>query len=194
MPDANNLGPLLDLASEIRDKSHRLAGQQWQGLLPSLTVLLRAMNSYYTNKIEGQHTLPADIELALKQEFSENRDIAKRQRIAIAHLKTEEWLEDKVIGVDWRSTFTTQLVCEIHEYFYGHMQLADRIDESGIPVQEGELRTRDVRVGIHVPPTHGNLLAFMQSKKIGSAHMRSPLNISNVSGLKITPMSLHLMI
>ena len=36
----------------------------------SLAPLLRAMNSYYTNKIEGQHTLPVEIEQALRKEFS----------------------------------------------------------------------------------------------------------------------------
>ena len=33
----------------------------------ALALLLRAMNSYYSNKTEGQHTYPADLELALQQ-------------------------------------------------------------------------------------------------------------------------------
>jgi hypothetical protein len=51
------------------------------------------MNSYYTNKIEGQHTLPADIERALNNHYSIDRDNAHRQRIAKAHLDTEIWVE-----------------------------------------------------------------------------------------------------
>ena len=36
------------------------------GALDGLRGLLRAMNSYYTNRIEGQHTLPVEIEQALR--------------------------------------------------------------------------------------------------------------------------------
>ena len=38
------------------------------------------MNSYYTNRIEGQHTLPVEIEQALRNDYSADADKARRQR------------------------------------------------------------------------------------------------------------------
>ena len=35
-----------------------------------LRGLLRAMNSYYSNRIEGQHTRPHELEQALRRDFS----------------------------------------------------------------------------------------------------------------------------
>ena len=51
------------------------------------------MNAYYTNRLEGEHTRPSDIELALQQDFSSNADLARRQRLAVAHIHTEEACE-----------------------------------------------------------------------------------------------------
>ena len=106
IPEAKELGALLELASELRQKSYKLVANPLPGLNKRLTVLLRAMNSYYTNKIEGQHTLPADIERALSNQYSNDRDGAHRQRIAVAHLRTEAWAEDFVTGKNWRDTFS----------------------------------------------------------------------------------------
>jgi len=47
------------------------------------------MNSYYSNRIEGEHTRPSDIERALQQDFSAQADLARKQRLAVAHIRTE---------------------------------------------------------------------------------------------------------
>ena len=51
------------------------------------------MNSYYSNRIEGQHTFPLDIERALHNDYAQDEDQARRQRLALAHMATEEQLE-----------------------------------------------------------------------------------------------------
>ena len=55
-------------------------------LLASLSGLVRAMNCYYSNLIEGHATHPIDIELALRVDY--NRDARKRdlQLEARAHI------------------------------------------------------------------------------------------------------------
>jgi len=55
------MGPLLERASTLIDVALRL-GTEAGPLAATLRPLLREMNSYYTNRIEGQHTRPADIE------------------------------------------------------------------------------------------------------------------------------------
>lgn len=58
LPAEHRLGPLLELAHVLIRQADRLVGGYQAGALPALRRLLRAMNSYYTNKIGGQHTLP----------------------------------------------------------------------------------------------------------------------------------------
>jgi len=51
------------------------------------------MNSYYTNKIEGQHTRPYDIERALVKDFDADKAQAAKQRLALAHIDAKVELE-----------------------------------------------------------------------------------------------------
>ena len=62
------------------------------------------MNSYYSNRIEGQGTHPHHIEHALHQEFSDQPDIARLQRLALAHIDAERKLEARIIHGNGRST------------------------------------------------------------------------------------------
>jgi hypothetical protein len=60
------------------------------------------MNSYYSNKIEGQHTLPLEIEQALRNDYAKDADKARRQRLARAHIETELRLEAQGSHLDMR--------------------------------------------------------------------------------------------
>lgn len=161
-PEAREMTALLELASELRQKSLKLVSTPLPGLNKRLRTLLRAMNSYYTNKIEGQHTLPADIEQALNNNYSIDRDTAHRQRIARAHLETEIWAEFKTEGWSWRDTFSTDMLSDIHYHLYQGMNEEDRVTETGEPVSEGELRLQNVTVGMHMPPEFTQLPAFLE--------------------------------
>jgi Fic family protein len=79
-----------------------------------LAQLLRGMNSYYTNKIEGQHTLPSQLESALKKQFSPDADVQRKQRMAMAHMDAELWAETAYAGADWRDLFSPDVVCALH--------------------------------------------------------------------------------
>ena len=84
-PEERALGPLLERAAALIAEGYRLGGQASPPLRESLAGLLRAMNSYYTNKIEGQQTLPADIERAVRSQFDADRERARRQRGGAPH-------------------------------------------------------------------------------------------------------------
>jgi uncharacterized protein (DUF433 family) len=47
------------------------------------------MNSYFTNRIEGERARPADIWTALRQDFSIESNVARRQRLAASNIQTE---------------------------------------------------------------------------------------------------------
>ena len=57
LPGEHRVGPLLEQAGDLIRAADQLAGMCQPGALAGLRTLLRSMNSYYSNKIEGQHTL-----------------------------------------------------------------------------------------------------------------------------------------
>ena len=86
-------GPLEDLALELTKKSAGFCASLPAGMMTSLAHLVRSMNCYYSNLIEGHNTHPVDIEPALKNEFSgdaRNRDL---QREAKAHMAVQQWID-----------------------------------------------------------------------------------------------------
>ena len=59
-------GDLADLAVELAAHSTGFRRSLPEGVLTALADLVRAMNCYYSNLIEGHDTHPVDIERALK--------------------------------------------------------------------------------------------------------------------------------
>ncbi len=96
------------------------------------------MNSYYTNKIEGQQSHPADIERALRRDFDADAALAKKQRLAIAHMDVEEELEQGASALSPRDLFAPKWVCEIHDRLYGKLPKRDRITDDRKPIVPGE--------------------------------------------------------
>src|SRR4030067_2833878 len=125
-PEDRPLGPLHELAAQLIAECHTMQGQAGESMVRALRPKLRAMNSYYTNKIEGQHTQPAEIERAIKKEFNADAALAKKQRVAVAHMEVEEQLERALDTTAPGEVFTPQLVCEIHRLLYGRVTEAAR--------------------------------------------------------------------
>lgn len=121
--------------------------------------LVRQMNSYYSNRIEGQSTHPHNIERALQNDFSHKPDEARLQRIAIAHIEAETELEQH-LGND--STLTADFLIAAHRALYDRLRPDDRISDDGEIIVPGQIRTREVEVGRHIPPTAPSLPAFLQ--------------------------------
>src|SRR6202045_571627 len=90
--DSRHRGTLTDLALELAQKSSGFRRSLPESLLASLADLVRAMNCYYSNLIEGHDTHPVDIERALKNDYSKdarNRDL---QLEAKAHISVQKWI------------------------------------------------------------------------------------------------------
>jgi Fic family protein len=151
-PEERVLGPLHELSAALIEECHRLGGQAGVHVARALAPKLRAMNSYYTNKIEGQHTRPADIERALRQEFDVDAATASKQRLAVAHMEVEQELEHDVAGAAAPGLFSPERVREMHRRLYAKLPPADRVTDEGDPIAPGEYRRTDVRAGRHVAP------------------------------------------
>ena len=162
LPGEYALAPLLERAHDLQRAADRLAGLCQPGALADLRVLLRAMNSYYSNKIEGQHTLPLEIEQALHNDYSQDQDKARRQRLAVAHMATEQQLEEQWRGWSEQDVWSARMVCDIHQDLFARLPQSDRILSEGDALQPGALRDRDVAVGVHAAPSHQALPAMLQ--------------------------------
>jgi len=86
-------GVLTDLAFELAQKSAGFRRSLPSSLLPSLADLVRAMNCYYSNLIEGHDTHPVDIERALKNDYSQDARKRNLQLEAKAHITVQQWID-----------------------------------------------------------------------------------------------------
>jgi Fic family protein len=162
LPGEHKLGPLLERAHDLQRAADRLAGLCQPGALVDLRVLLRAMNSYYSNKIEGQHTLPLELEQALRNDYSQDADKARRQRLALAHMATEQQLEGQWQAWSDAHVWSAQMVCDIHQDLFARLPPADRALGEGGTLEPGALRDRDVAVGVHAAPSWRAIPAMLQ--------------------------------
>jgi Fic family protein len=172
LPSAAAAEPLLAKAHTLLTLAHQVTGRADASVMQPLTTLLRGMNSYYTNKIEGQHTLPSQLESALKKQFSTDADISRKQRMAMAHMAAEAWAETTYARADWRALLEPEVVCALHTQLFAPLPEGDRIirDPDADPdngkrdyvMQPGQLRTREVRVGQHEAPSAASVPQFMQ--------------------------------
>src|SRR5690349_8113821 len=80
------LGELSEITRRIFEKSSEMKGSASPQARAALREIVRSMNSYYSNRIEGQSTHPVNIERALSKDFSDTPDVARRQRVALAHI------------------------------------------------------------------------------------------------------------
>jgi Fic family protein len=159
LPDDARMEPLLAKAHDLARVATTLAGTR---VPPELRSLLRSMNSYYTNRIEGQHTRPHEIDQALRQDFSKDAALAAKQRLAVAHIEAEQALEQRYGGADGaRALYSADAVQDIHRELFGHLPAADLLTPQKEPAAPGALRQRDVQVGQHVAPAHASVPAFL---------------------------------
>lgn len=154
-----HLDELVVTTRRIFEKSAALQASANPALRAALREIVRSMNSYYSNLIEGQGTHPANIERALHSDFSIKPDVARRQRIALAHIEAERELEPQVRSE--AQALGSDFLKQAHRSLYGRLALEDRTTEDGRIIVPGEWRQHDVQVGRHQPPTWPSVPRFL---------------------------------
>src|SRR6202166_3255913 len=109
---------LTDLALELAQKSAGFRRSLPESLLTSLADLVRSMNCYYSNPIEGHDTHPIDIERALKGDYSKDSKKRDLQLEAKAHITVQQWIDGG--GLRGRAV-TADAIREIHKRFCGQL-------------------------------------------------------------------------
>src|SRR6202050_4366025 len=112
---SRNRGDITDLALELPRKSAGFRRSLPPSLLASLANLVRAMNCYYSNLIEGHDTHPIDIERALKNDYSQDTHKRDLQLKAKAQIAVQEWIDGR--GLKGGRALKSEGICEIHERF-----------------------------------------------------------------------------
>ena len=155
---------LMDLVLELSAQSAGFRRSLPQGIAHALADLLRAMNCYYSNLIEGHNTHPIDIERALNNDYSVDLTRRNLQLEAKAHVNVQQWIDHG--GLQGRE-LTAASIGEIHQRF--ETQLPDELlwvthHDNGKRerVVPGKCRQTDVRVGQHIAISPGAIARFMQ--------------------------------
>lgn len=154
---------LTDLVIELAEKSAGLRSSLPPSVVSSLADLVRSMNCYYSNLIEGHNTHPVDIERALKDDFSDDPQKRNLQLEAKAHVEVQAWIDEG--GLDNRA-LTKQGLFDIHRRFCERlpddlMWVPEPGTDKRVRLHPGRLRTLDVQVGGHVSISPGALPRFM---------------------------------
>lgn len=157
------------LSDAFRAKAERVVIEASTLRLPAETevafrCLLQQMNCYYSNLIEGVNTHPVDIDRALRQDYSDNRDKRRLQVLALGHAESEAEVCRLVIsGV---SPFGVEAALSAHRVLYQEADKATRTlqkpDGSPLVMSPGEWRETDVQVGIHIAPPAENIEALIR--------------------------------
>jgi Fic family protein len=155
---------LENLAVELVAKSSQLAGQVKPEVRDSIGDLVRSMNCYYSNLIEGHNTHPRDIDSALHDRYSEIPEKRALQQEALAHIEVQRMM-DAGAAPDVSPT-SVEYIRWIHSEFCRRLPedlLWVKNTDTGqrIRVVPGEFRDGPVQVGRHIPPPADDIEKFL---------------------------------
>jgi Fic family protein len=159
-----------DLAAELSAASAKLGRSLHPLTAANLADLVRIMNSYYSNLIEGHNARPRDIERALAGEFDQDETRRHLQLEAIAHVRVQSEVDRTAAGTVAEPA-APEFVQWLHREFYRAAPEAMlRVSGDGreFTMTPGEWRSRpehDVAVGRHQPPSSVSVPAFMDTSR-----------------------------
>jgi Fic family protein len=158
-------GKLSCLALEVIRRSERLRSALHPITRRAVVELVRSMNSYYSNLIEGHRTVPREIDAAVRREFFGDQRQRDLQQLHWAHIETQRWMEDAICSPGAPAICGAEFLRSVHREFYTRLprEFQEVEDEKGKRehVEPGELRNSVVSVGIHLAPVPERLPAFL---------------------------------
>jgi hypothetical protein len=144
---------LEDLAADLMAKSSALTASLNPSVAHNLGELVRSMNCYYSNLIEGHKTHPLDIDRALANDLSEEPKKRSLQLEAKAHIEVQRLIDR---GQDLPDVVSAEEIAWIHREFGKRLPpdlLYIENPQTGkrVEIVPGEWQTSDVIVGRHIP-------------------------------------------
>ncbi len=168
---------LNDLVLDLATASTRFTSNLPASIADALADLIRSMNCYYSNLIEGHDTHPVDIERALNDDYSADPKKRDLQFEARAHISVQKWIDEGGMN---ESPTSPEMIRETHRRFCELLPsdlLFVEMPSTGerIPVVPGEFRTKDVEVGRHVAISAGAVPRFLDRSCRSSASRKEAL-------------------
>ncbi|MET4332061.1 Fic family protein [Bradyrhizobium sp. i1.15.2] len=155
---------LSDLATDLVAKGNALAGRLHPVIQQAIGDLVRSMNCYYSNLIEGHHTHPVDIDRALAGDYSAEPEKRNLQLEARAHIDVQRKID---FGSAPQPSTSKEFILWLHKEFC--QQLPSELlvvkdprtgkEEKVVP---GELRQVHVKVGHHIAPASEDLAPLLE--------------------------------
>jgi len=163
---------LEDLAIELVAKANALAGHVHPGVQRAMGFLVRSMNCYYSNLIEGHDTHPRDIDRALARDYTKEPHRRALQIEAVAHIEVQRAIDE---DQDERADPTSAAyVLWLHREFCRRLPeellwVEDPDTKRRVEVRPGVLRDGEVAIGRHLPPAARALPDFLHRFQAGYA-------------------------
>jgi Fic family protein len=160
-------GDLLDLLTEIPAAASALRSRLHPRTAASLADLVRVMNCYYSNLIEGHNTRPRDIERALGGDLDADEARRNLQLEARQHIRLQRDIDRDFAAGTLPEPASLAFIEHLHREFYRDAPAAMlRIEGAGreFTMVPGALRSKpeeDVAVGRHQPPGSAKVADFM---------------------------------
>jgi Fic family protein len=156
-----------DIVAELAAASAKLGHALNPRTAASLAGLVRIMNTYYSNLIEGHDTRPKDIERALAGELDTDPERRNLQIEALAHLRVQAEIDRMAAEAQLPAPASVDFIRWLHREFYRDApkeMLRLRGADRAFVMEPGEWRSRvehDVAVGRHQPPSSDRVADFM---------------------------------
>lgn len=157
-----------DVVAELSAASAKLAHSLNPRTASNLAGLVRIMNSYYSNLIEGHTTRPRDIERALAGKFESDKERRNLQIEAAAHVRVQAEVDALYAEGKLPDPASQEFILRLHRDFYkGALKgmLRVRGNDREFVMKPGAWRSQpehDVAVGRHQPPSSDRVAAFME--------------------------------
>ena len=160
--------PIADALADLTAAAATLGSSLRPRTAGHLAKLVRIMNTYYSNLIEGHDTRPRDIERALANDFEADQGRRNLQMEAAAHVRVQAAIDRMAADNELPEPASGTFLRMLHREFYrdapdAMLRVAGTDRE--ILMLPGEWRTRpehDNAVGRHVPPSSDRVPEFME--------------------------------
>jgi len=158
---------ITDLIAAISSAAARLGSRLNPKTSAGLAELVRVMNCYYSNLIEGHNTTPREVEQALEKQ--PDTSSARRNLLieARAHISLQRTIDHRYEAGQLEEPAEIAFIQFLHKLFYKDAtdsMLQIQGSQKIIHMQPGEFRSspeHEVAVGRHMPPSYDALPDFM---------------------------------
>lgn len=180
---------IVDLVAALAATAGSLGARLDPRSASGLADLVRVMNCYYSNLIEGHNTTPREIIRALRDSFDTAGDRRNLQLEARAHIRVQREIDGQYLAGVLPEPASVEFIRWLHRAFYEDAP-AEMLIVQGrgrqLRMTPGTFRALpedDVEVGRHLPPSSDRVEAFMAH--FAQRYRFEPLGM----GMRITAMA-----